>query len=154
MHAQQKAAWFNLIVFAGTVALYLALVPLLRWGLNWPWKMAAITTQAVFGLCGLWGFGGFFYTPKHDSKPLMDERDHLLARFAWRAGMGAFWGVFILGCMGSWAIMQYRGLQYVTVPVGFFPWMVFAGMIIFGLTQSLATLHYYGWRWIDDSPAK
>jgi hypothetical protein len=108
--------------------------------------------MGLFGLCGLWGFAYFFYKPGRNKKPLMDERDHLLSTRAWQAGMAAFWVVFVLGCVGSWGFMHYvRGLDRVTVRVDFFPWMAIAGWIIFTVTQSLATLHYYGWRWNDAS---
>lgn len=43
------------------------------------------------------------------------------------------------------------GIDRVTLPVEFFPGMVFVGFMIAMVTQSVATLHYYGWRWNDAS---
>jgi hypothetical protein len=147
MHPQQKAAWFVLIVFAATVALYSAAVPLVSWRLDRPWTSVAVPFLGLFGLCGLWGVYPLFFMARRGVKLVMDERDRLLSANAWRAGMAIFWLVFVFGCVGSWAFMRYvRGLERVTVPVEFFPWMVIAGMIVFGVTQSVATLCYYGWR--------
>jgi RsiW-degrading membrane proteinase PrsW (M82 family) len=78
MNPRQKAAWFNLIVFAATVALYLAAVPLLSLGFHRPLTTAAVPAMGIFGFLGLWGLEPFFYRRRHGEKPLMDERDHML----------------------------------------------------------------------------
>ena len=146
MHPQQKAAWFNLIVCAGAVALY-ALTVLISWSLHRQWTSVAVSSLGIFGLIGFTGFGYFFYRPGSDGKPVMDERDRLLAVRAWQAGMAIFWIVFVLGCVGSWAFMQYvRGLDRITVPTELFPAIAFAAFIIVTIAQSAATLCYYGWR--------
>lgn len=76
----------------------------------------------------------------------MDERDWLLSRRAWTAGMSIFWLTFCIAGMGTWAYLYYvRGLQLVTVPVGIFPAMLYAGFVVFMLSRALATLHFYGW---------
>lgn len=150
MHPQQKAAWFILIVFAAMVALYSTAVPILSWRLHRPWTSVAVPMMGVFGLCGLWGFAQVFYRRRRDGKPPLDERDHLLALRAWRAGMVAFWLVFVFGCVGLWGFMRYVcGIERVNLPVEVFPGMVFIALIILTVTQALATLHYYGWRWND-----
>ena len=61
--------------------------------------------------------------------------------------MRSFWLVFCIAGMGTWAYLYYlRGVERVTVPVGIFPAMLGAGFIVFMLTRSLATLHFYEWR--------
>ncbi len=147
MSPHQKAAWFNLIVFACTALLYLAVVPLLAWGFDKPLTTVAVPALGIFGLCGLWGFAGWFYRPRADGTPVTDERDLAIQRQAWVAGMGLFWGVFVLTAVGSWAIMRYVwDMREVTLPVDFFPATVFVAMFLVVLTQSVATLHAYGWR--------
>lgn len=154
MHTQQKAAWFDLIVIGGTVVLYGAAVPALSWWFHRTMAEAAIPALGVFGLIGLTGFGRLFYRSPRGSargnEPVMDERDWLLSRQAWNAGMATFWLLFCIAGVGTWAYLYYlRGLERVTVPVGIFPGMIYAGFIVFLLARSLATLHYYGWKASD-----
>jgi len=154
VHPQQKAAWFVLIVIGGTLVLYGAAVPALSWWFHRTMAEAAIPALGLFGLSGLTGFATLFYhSPRGGilgNKPVMDERDWLLSRRAWTAGMVSFWLLFCLVGMGTWAYLYYlRGLQRVTVPVGIFPGMICAGFIIFMLARSLATLHFYGWKTND-----
>ena len=151
MHPQQKAAWFVLIVIGGTLVLYAAAVPALSWWFHRTIAEAALPALGVFGLCGLTGFTRLFYrSPRGGVKgnePVMDERDWLLSRRAWTAGMASFWLFFCIAGMGTWAYLYcLRGLQRVTVPVGIFPLTIWAGFIVFMLAQSLATLHFYGWK--------
>ncbi|MCC6680835.1 MAG: hypothetical protein IT445_08020 [Phycisphaeraceae bacterium] len=146
MSPNQKAAWFNLIVFAATVALYLTAVPLLAWLFDKPWSSVAVPALGIFGLCGLWGFARVFYRPRPDGMPVTDERDHSIEQEAWRAGMGAFWCVFVFGSIGYWFVMWgLRGVEHVTVPVELFPGFVFVAMFIVVLVQSIVTLQIYGW---------
>jgi hypothetical protein len=151
MHSQQKAAWFVLIVIAGTLVLYGLTVPVFSWWFGHSMAEVAVPALGLFGLTGLTGFAGLFYHRLRGQKePAMDERDWMLSRRAWIAGMAAFWLLFCIGGMGIWAYLYcLRGLQRVTVPVGVFPGMIFAGFIIFMLARSVATLHYYGWRGTD-----
>ena len=154
MAPAQKAAWFNLVVVGGTVILFLLAVPLLGWIFHRPWSVVALPAMGLFGTFGLMGFNGRFYKPRKDGQPVIDERDQTLMLMAWRTGMGVFWLVFVFGCVGAWGAMRYLwGIEHVTVPVEFFTWMVWAGFIIFVLAQSVATLHYYGWRWSDEAGA-
>ena len=61
--------------------------------------------------------------------------------------MTSFWLLFCLVAMGTWAYFYcLRHLEWVTVPVGLFPGMLFGGALIMTLAQSLATLHFYGWK--------
>ena len=150
MHPQQKAAWLNLVVCAAAAVLYLAAVPLLSWYFDRPWASVLAPATGVFGLCGLGGFARYFYLPRKNGKPVMDERDQLLWMRAWRTGMVIFWLVFVTGCVGSWAFMQYvRGLDRITIPTQLFPIIAFVAYIIVTIAQSAATLCYYGWRPTD-----
>jgi hypothetical protein len=61
--------------------------------------------------------------------------------------MRIFWLTFCIAGMTVWAYLYFvRGVQRVTMPVGVFPAMLGAGCIVFMLTRSLATLHFYGWK--------
>ena len=56
--------------------------------------------------------------------------------------MRIFWQVFVLSCMGVWAYFSYilhqtRGL------VGFLPFLVMLGFIVFMVTLSIAILVQY-----------
>jgi hypothetical protein len=154
MNPQQKAAWFVLIVIGVTAALYGAAVPALSWWFHCTMAETAGPALGLFGLLGLAGLSILFYHPLPGRKPrnrvLMDERDSQLYGRAWYAGMACFWLFFVFGGMGVWAYWYFlRGLQWVTVPIAIFPCMIGAGAIVFLLVQSLATLHFYGWKASD-----
>lgn len=155
MHRQQKAAWFVLIVIGGTLVLYGAAVPALSWWFHRTMAEAAVPALGLFGLIGLTGFETLFYRAPRAAalgkEPGMDERDWLLSKRAWTAGMALFWVLFCIAGVGTWAYLYYlRGLQKVTVPVFIFPGMIGAGALIFMLTRALATLHFYGWKANDE----
>ena len=156
VHSQQKAAWFVLIVIAGTLVLYVAAVPALSWWFHRTMAEAAGPALGVFGLVGLTGLESLFYRARrdaargNDSVAAMDERDWLLSKQAWTAGMRVFWLAFCIAGVAAWAYLYYiRGLERVNVPVSIFPVMVFAGFVLLMLVRSLATLHYYGWKASD-----
>lgn len=158
MHPQQKAAWFVLIVIGGTLVLYVAAVPALSWWFHRTMAEVAGPALGIFGLVGLTGFEMLFCSaprgtaPESEPVATMDERDWLLSKRAWTAGMRMFWLAFCVAGMGTWAYLYFlRGLQRVTVPVGIFPAMLYAGFIIFMLSRALATLHFYGWATNDDA---
>lgn len=151
MHPQQKAAWFILTVIGGILVLYAAAVPAFSWWFHRTMAEIAAPALGLFGLLGLTGFAALFYRPSRDGipnkQPVMDERDLLLLRRAWSAGMKSFWIFFYAAGMGTWAYLYFvRGLEKMTVPIGILPAMITAGFIVFMLAQSLATLHYYGWK--------
>jgi hypothetical protein len=151
MHPQQRAAWFVLIVIVATLVLYAAAVPALSWWFHRTIADAALPALGVFGLTGLTGFATLFYRAPgggvQGHRPIMDERDSLLSWRAWSAGMAIFWLLFCVAGVGAWAYLFFlRGLQWVTVPVGMFPGMVYAAFMVFMVARSLATLHFYGWK--------
>lgn len=151
MHSQQKAAWFVLIVIGGTFALYAAALPLFSWWFHRTVSEVAAPALGLFGLLGLTGLANLSYSARGGrnqmKEPVMDERDWQLSTRAWSAGMSVFWLLFCIAGIGTWACLYYlRGLQQVTVPVWIFPAMIGAGGVIFLVTRSVATLHFYGWN--------
>jgi len=133
----QKRAWFNLIVFATAATLYLVSVPLFAWHFHKTLATASVPALAIFGLCGILGFSSFICDRRN-----LDEREELIDRRATMLGMTLFWEVFVLSSMGVWAVFSYIRHQ-TTVPVGFFPFLVWVGFIVFSVTQSVAILVQY-----------
>ena len=139
----QRLAWFNLIVFAVAGALYLMAIPFFEWRLHMTLARAALPSLGVFGVCGLWGLGNYFlYDRKRRAKVKLDEREELIYQRAGMIGVVLFWEVFVALCMGVWAYLSYVRHQ-ATLPVGFLPLLVFAGMIVWQVTQSIAILVQY-----------
>jgi len=141
----QRFAWFDLIVFAGTLGLYLMAVPLLAWHRHLTFAAAALPALGMFGLCGLWGFG-----PLICDRRKLDERESLINQRAAVLGMTLFWEVFVLSCMGLWADLSYLRHQD-TVPIWFLPSLVAAGAVVFYITQSIAILVQYKRSAADDA---
>jgi drug/metabolite transporter (DMT)-like permease len=106
---------------------------------------ASVPALGVFGLCGILGFSSFICNRRS-----LDEREELIDRRATMLGMTLFWQVFVLSSMGVWAIFSYVRHQ-TTVPVGFFPFLVWVGFIVFSVTQSVATLVQYRRSANDDA---
>jgi hypothetical protein len=147
----QKLAWFNLVVFAAVVVLYAAAVPLLAWHFHKSLAAAAVPAMGAFGICGLWGLGSYFLYDRRRHAPVkLDERESLIKQRAAMIGMLLFWEVFVFSCMGVWAVLSYVRHQ-TTLPVGFLPGMVIAGMVVFTVTQSIAILVQYKRSANDDA---
>jgi hypothetical protein len=147
----QKLAWFNLIVFAIAVALYLMAVPFFEWRFHMTLTRAALPSLGMFGVCGLWGFGVYFnYDRKRRAKVNLDEREQLIYQRAGMIGAVLFWEVFIALCMGVWAYLSYVRHQ-ATIPVGFLPFLVMLVFIVFWVTQSIAILVQYKRSAADDA---
>ncbi len=131
MTAQQRNAWYNLLVFAVAVAAYLVLVPLIGFSRAW----------GAFGLCGLWGFGVLFYKRKR-GRLVQDERDEQIGRRSLLFAYSVFWLYFVGACMIPWGLLFFRGEESISVHV--LPHLVFGGMIVVVLAQSVAILIQYG----------
>jgi hypothetical protein len=138
----QRYAWFNLIVFAIAVALYLAAVSLCEWRFHLSLTRAALPSLGVFGVCGLWGFGNYFLYDRQRHARSLDEREALIWQRAGAMGMALFWVLFVFACMGVWAYLSYVRHQ-ATVPIGFLPFLVFAGSVVMWVTQAIAILVQY-----------
>lgn len=152
----QRWAWFNLIVFAIAVALYLMAVPFFAWHFHRTLVAVSLPSLGVFGVLGLWGFGqtGFgplggynsystyFRDRRRRIKVKLDEREVLINQRAATIGVVLFWEVFVLLSMGVWAYLSYVRHQ-ATVPVGFLPFLVMFGFVVYMVTQSIAILVQY-----------
>ena len=149
--ALQRFAWFNLIVFTVTVALYLVAVPALAWCFHRTLAAAALPSLGLFGLCGVWGFGNyFFYDRQRRTKVKLDERENSIYLRAGTIGFAVFWQVFVFLCMGVWAVLSY-GYHRTTIPVGFLPFLVFLAGAVVWVTQSIAILVQYKRSAADDA---
>ena len=136
----QKFAWFNLAVFALAVVLYLIAVPFFAWHFHRAMAATALPSLGVFGVCGLWGFADYFlHDRKRRTKVKLDEWEELISQRVARIGIVLFWQVFVFSCMGVWAYLSYIRHQ-ATVPIGFLPFLVAFGGVVFYVTQSLAIL--------------
>ncbi|MBT3288173.1 MAG: hypothetical protein HN380_12580, partial [Victivallales bacterium] len=106
MHPQQRHARFNLIVALSAV------VPAgvgyaVLFMLSGP--KCAVSAFAFFGICGLWGFGGRFYSKKKNSPAVtMDERDEDIKRRAMVIAWAADWLYWGLICMVPWFVVVLR----------------------------------------------
>ena len=139
----QRYAWFNLIVFAIAVALYLMAVPFFEWRFHITLTRAALPSLGVFGVCGLWGLGNYFLKDhQRRARVNLDEREALIWQRAGIIGMALFWVLFVFVCMGVWAYLSYVRHQ-ATVPIGSLPLLVSAGGIVSWVTQSISILVQY-----------
>ena len=146
----QRYAWFNLIVFAIAVTLYLMAVPFFEWRFHITLTRAALPSLGVFGVCGLWGLGNYFLKDhQRRARVNPDEREALIYRRAGMIGVVLFWEVFVVLCMGVWAYLYVR--HQATVPIGFLPFLVLAGSVVLWVTQSIAILMQYRRSAADDA---
>ena len=147
----QRYAWFNLIVFATTVALYVVTVPALAWYFHRTLAAAALPSLGLFGLCGIWGFGSyFFYDRRRRAIVKLDERENSIYLRAGTIGFAVSLQVFVFLCMGVWAVWSY-GYHRTTIPVGFLPFLVFLAGAVVWVTQSIAILVQYKRSAADDA---
>ena len=147
----QKLAWFNLIAFAAAAALYVVAVPLLAWHFHRTLADASVPALGVFGLCGIWGFGSYFlHDRRRRARVKLDERENSIYQRAAMIGMFMFWEVFVFLCMGVWAVLTYVHHR-TTVPVSFLPLLVFTGLMVYTVTQSIAILVQYKRSGSDDA---
>jgi hypothetical protein len=130
---QQKMAWFNLAVFGLAVLVYLGLCPVL----------GPVPALGAMGVCGFWGLGGVFFRKRQPGDVVLDERDRLISLRAQLAGLWVFWECFVLGCVGGWAVIRYW-YHRETIAVEVLPLLVFAGMAVFTVAQSIGILVQYG----------
>jgi hypothetical protein len=152
MHPQQRHARFNLIVALSAV------VPAgvgyaVLFMLSGP--KCAVSAFAFFGICGLWGFGGHFYSKKKNSPAVtMDERDEDIKRRAMVIAWAADWLYWGLICMVPWFVVVLRfGIGRMWEPVIPIFWLPIAYMVT-GLVHtsawSIAVLVLYGTGGGDD----
>jgi hypothetical protein len=133
----QKYARFILIVFAVAMALYLMAVPFFAWHRHMTLAAAALPAFGMFGVFGLWGIGDHICDRRK-----LDELEALIYQRAITLGMQIFWLVFVLSCMGVWAVLSF-GYHQTKAPVDFLPFLVMLGWIVFMVSQSIAILVQY-----------
>ena len=140
MNRAQKMAWFSLIMLTLAFGLSLISVCVLLFGFGLPMRRAA-GGFGFFGIMGLSALAPSLFK-KDKGKVKLDERDLLIKNKATMAAYCGFWPVFVIAAMAPFFIYGPDG----TVSVKYLCSMVFGGMFIVILVQSLVTLQEYGWR--------
>ena len=140
MNRIQKMAWFNLIVISLALGLSVIAFSIGYFIFGVPAHQAA----AGFAFIGIMGFCGLspILFRKGKSKVQFDERDTAIQRKAVIVAYSFFWLLFVAAAMIPWFIIGPNG----TITVNYLPWMVFGGMCVVMLLQSIVTLNEYGWR--------
>jgi hypothetical protein len=140
MNRAQKIAWFSLIMLTLAFGLSLVSVGVLHFGYGLPMRRAA----GGFGFIGIMGFSALapLLFKKDKGKVKLDERDLLIKNKAMLAAYWGFWPVFVIAAMAPFFMYGPDG----TVSVKYLCSMVFGGMFVVILVQSLVTLQEYGWR--------
>jgi len=140
MNRSQKIARFNLIVMLIAFGLSALAVGILYFVIDLPMRRAV----SGLGLLGIWGLMGL--SPKLFKKGPdevdFDERDLLIQRKAALGAYAIFWCLFVLAAMIPFFVLGPDG----KVSVKYLAAMVFGGMTVVTLVQSIVTLEQYGWR--------
>jgi len=140
MNRAHKIVWFTLIMLGLALGLSLAAVSVAYFGFGLPIRPAL----SGFGFIGIMGFSCLapVLFKKEKGKVELDERDLLIQKKASLAAYTAFWVLFVAAAMIPWFIIGPKG----TITVNYLPWMIFGGMFVVMLVQSIVTLEEYGWR--------
>ena len=138
MNRAQKMAWFSLIMVTLAFGLSFISVGILHFGYGLPMRRAA----GGFGFIGIMGLSAMapVLFKKDKGKVELDERDLLIRNKATMAAYCGFWPIFVIAAMVPFFIYGPDG----TVSVKYLCGMVFGGMFIVILVQSLVTLQEYG----------
>ena len=136
----QKIAWFNLIVIFLAIVLSVIAFSIGYFIFGLPANRAA----GGFGFIGIMGFCGLspVLYRKDKNKAQFDERDTAIQRKAVIVAYSVFWLLFVAAAMIPWFIIGPNG----TITTNYLPWMVFGGMCVVMLLQSIVTLSEYGWK--------
>ena len=125
-----------------TLALVSSLITvgLLYFGFGLPIRRAA----GGFGFIGIMGLSALapVLFKKDKGKVKLDERDLMIKNKVLLASYLGFWPIFVIAAMAPFFIYGPDGV----VSVKYLCSMVFGGMFIVILVQSLVTLQEYGWR--------
>ena len=140
MNRAQKIARFNLIVISMALSLGTIAVTVLYFVVDLPMRRA-LGGFGFIGICGLMGLSPLLYK-KEGGKVSLDERDLMIMRNASLGAYSIFWFLFVLAAMIPFFVLGPKGM----VSVKYLAAMVFGGMIIVVLVQSVITLGAYGWR--------
>jgi len=139
MNRHQKIAWFTLVVVSLALGLSVAAFGILHFIFSLPAHRAA----GGFGFIGIMGFAGLapILFRKDKNKVQYDERDLIIHRKAAIVAYAVFWVLFVAGAMVPWFFIGPNG----TITVNYLPWMIFGGMFVVMLVQSIVILEEYGW---------
>jgi hypothetical protein len=140
----QKIAWFNLIVVSLALGLSVIAFGIAHFIFGLPAGRAA----GGFGLIGIMGLSGLspVLFRKDKGKVQYDERDIAIQRKAVGTAYALFWVLFVAAAMIPWFVIGPNG----TITTNYLPWMVFGGMFVVMLLQSIVTLNEYGWKGKDN----
>ena len=140
MNRMQKIAWFNLIVISLAIVLSVIAFSIGYFIFGLPANRAA----GGFGFIGIMGFCGLspVLFRKDKNKAQFDERDTAIQRKAAIIAYSIFWLLFVAAAMIPWFIIGPNG----TITTNYLPWMVFGGMCVVMLLQSIVILNEYGWK--------
>jgi len=128
MNAEQKRAWFVLVVFG------LACVTFVVWALT-------LGLRGAWAAFGIFVLAGFAFLIRRREKA--DERDAVINRRAALAAGLASYLTFVISCLGTWLVaFAWRGQGQVSVQM--FAAVTIAGGIVFYLVHSVTILVLYG----------
>jgi uncharacterized membrane protein len=139
MNREQKIARFSLIMILIALTVSFTTVGLLYFVVGWPIQRA-FAGFGFISIIGLSGLAPILYK-KEREKVSFDERDLLIQKKASLRAYTIFWFLFVLAAMIPFFILGPEG----TISVGYLPAMVFGGITIVMLIQSIVTLEEYGW---------
>ncbi len=139
MNRAQEIARFNLIVILIALSLSTIAVSVLYFVVGMPMQRA-VGGFGFIGICGLMGLSPLLYK-KGSDKVSFDERDLMILRNASLGAYSIFWFLFVLAAMIPFFLLGPEGM----VSVKYLAAMVFGGVIIVVLVQSVITLGVYGW---------
>jgi len=128
MNAEQKRAWFTVVVCLVCLIGYLIAMPF-------------VGVIPAFAVCGLFGLTGF--TPLIGRREPTDERDHSIARRAALGGAIMSYMVVILADMGIWFyVYGWKGEQQVSVHT--LSLVTLTACIVLFFARAVAVLALYG----------
>lgn len=136
----KKIARFNLIVALTALILSVIAIGVVYFAIGLPIKRA-LGGFGFIGICGLTAFSPLLYK-KESGKVSFDERDLLIQKKASLRAYSIFWFLFVLAAMIPFLVLGPKG----TISVQYLPAIVFGGMFIVTLVQSIVTLDEYGWK--------
>jgi hypothetical protein len=139
MNRTQKIAKFNLITCLTALTLSLITFVVFYFIVGQPIHRA----RGGFGFIGICGFSALapLIYKKNPGKVSFDERDVIIQKKASLGAYSIFWALFVLAAMIPFFILGPKG----TISVKYLTVMVFGGIFVVILVQSIITLEEYGW---------
>jgi hypothetical protein len=128
MNAEQKRAWFGVVIGITCLGGFLILLPF----------FGPYVAFSAFGFFGFYGFTPFIRRSEHE-----DERDKAICRRATLIGAMVSYEAFVIGCMGTWGVV-YGWHRHSQVSVHALGIITFIGGILLIFSRSVAILVLYG----------